>query len=137
MDHRINVWKTRRLRLGQALEGVKKKSKVKEKRRQSRQPFVGERGVNQVVTKNFLMGKGHWEYKEGDLEILHEVDEYQLMANHQKAIKKWVHESMKVLYRLLINDEHLECHDWTHSKHEIPKGSMCQPLRYKSRMSCT
>ena len=55
---------------------MKKKSKVKEKRRQSRQPFVGERGVNQVVTKNFLMGKGHWEYIERDLESLPEVDEF-------------------------------------------------------------
>ena len=53
-------------------------------------------GVNQVVTKkldkhnfsiwkywmpNFPMGKGNWEYIEGDLESSPEVDEYHPMAD--------------------------------------------------------
>src|SRR5271170_7486537 len=75
-------------------------------------------GLNQVVSEkldknnfhawkfrmtNFLMGKGYWEYIEGDQEDAPELPEEIATAAHVKAFKEWNQGARKVMYWLSVS----------------------------------
>ena len=75
-------------------------------------------GFNQIVSEkldknnfhawkfrmtNFLMGKGYWEYVEGEHEEAPELPEDNPSAEQTKAMKDWNQGSRKVMYWLSIS----------------------------------
>ena len=51
----------------------------------------------------FLMGKGYWEYIQGDLEEKPELPEENPTAAELKAVKDWTQGSSKVLYWMSVS----------------------------------
>lgn len=52
---------------------------------------------------NFFMGKGYWEYIEGDHEKVPYLPEEDATPQHIKAYKDWMKGSRKVMYWLSIS----------------------------------
>ena len=52
---------------------------------------------------NFLMGKGYWDYIEGDLEEALEILEENALAAQIKAFKEWNQGARKVLHWLSLS----------------------------------
>ena len=52
---------------------------------------------------NFLMGKGYWEYVEGEHEEAPELPEENPSAEQTKAMKDWNQGSRKVMYWLSVS----------------------------------
>ena len=52
---------------------------------------------------NFLMGKGYWDYIEGDLEEALEIPEENATAAQTKAFKEWNQGARKVMHWLSLN----------------------------------
>ena len=74
---------------------------------------------------NFLMGKGYWEYVEGEHEEAPELPEDNPFAEQTKAMKDWNQGSRKVMYWLYISV--YRHYDWTHTGCRLPYNSVEEP----------
>ena len=78
----------------------------------------GGDGINQILSEkldknnfhawkfrmtNFLMGKGYWEYIDGDKEDAPEIPEEHVTAEQVKALKEWNQGARKVMYWLSVS----------------------------------
>ena len=52
---------------------------------------------------NFLMGKGYWEYIEGDQEVPPQIPEANATLAELKAVKDWNQGARKIMYWLSVS----------------------------------